>query len=455
MTELAASDWLGFRTIFYNEKTLKYSTKINEVIDYNDIQIHKEGLAAYMDFGYSVFGYTPVMHIKYLLPYQKLYLDNGQFKVTNEEDLTLSKIGHESNENDVLDKFQSHIRTWENTISGDIIIPTSGGFDSRLLNFFVHDKGRIKAFTYGISKKQEDSREAVYAKELCKRLHIDWDRIELGKFNQYEEEWYNQFGPAVAATGTYHIEFYNKIKNRVGADNHHLLSGIIGDAWAGSVNTAPVTDVQEYINLGYTHGMTADARRAIHADYKSIAEPIYERQKNALQDNLFRVVTAMRTKIMLLQYLITVPEQIGFKGYSPFLDEDIAMSMLNLPAERRFQRAWQRDFFRKNNILFEEEKHQFTYQNSLNYSAIINEKLAPLNVKLLSDYIDKKYLNWINSKLSHIGIRERMFQTLMHTPKVKGAMKMMGFKNDLLSAYFAYVTIRPIELLLNNQKGKG
>lgn len=446
--ELAKGNWVGYATVFYHEKTGKYGTQINDVIDYSTLEIDHQGLAAYLDFGYSVFGHTPVKHVKYLLPYQSLRLENGKLTVVEGDDLTLAKLGKKSKEEDVFSFLEKDVNNWADGFKSDIIVPTSGGFDSRLLNFLIEDKSRIHAYTYGTSTNQNDSREAVYAKLLCQRLGIDWKRIDLSSFNHFEKDWYSIFGPSVGATGTYQMEFYTKIQKELGSQKPHLLSGIIGDAWAGSVHVSPILDAMDYLKLGYTHGMNANSKDAMDVDYLPLVEPIFDRQKDALKDDKFRVISAMRTKMMMLQYLIRVPETFGYEGYSPFINEDIAMSMLNLPEDRKQQRQWQRDFFRKNNILFEEEKHTFTYQNSLNFFSLLNERLNPLDSSLLKEYIKPTYLTWINQKITQIGTTERLYQTLMHTPKVKGVMKMMGFKNNLMNAYFAYLTLKPIERLL-------
>lgn len=446
--EVAKGNWVGYQTVFYNLKTGKYSQEINEVIDYANLEIDPEGLAAYLDFGYSVFGHTPVKDVKYLLPNQILFLENDRLSIKEGNDDTLNLLGKKSHEDDVFHKLSAALQNWADGFKDDILIPTSGGFDSRLMNVLLEDKSRIHAYTYGTSLNQDESREAVYAGLLSKRLHTQWKRIPLGKFNVYMNQWYDQFGPAVAASGTYHMEFYDKIKQLEAGNPMHLLSGIIGDAWAGAVKVPMIDSAASYRTLGYTHGMSADSKLAMDIDYSSIVEPIYDRQKEHLGSPEYRIITAMRTKMMMLQYLISVPAKMGYPGYSPFVDEDIAISMLNLPLDRRENRAWQRDFFRKNNLLFEEEKHKYTYQNSLNYYALLNETLTPLNVELLKECLNPEYLNWINQKIMHIGRKEKIFQTLMHTPKVKGVLKLLGAKNDLLEAYFAYITIKPIENLL-------
>ncbi len=449
--EVAKGNWVGYETVFYHEKTGKFSQDINEVIDYANLEIDPEGLAAYLDFGYSVFEHTPVKYVRFLLPNQTLLLNDGKLEVREESDSTIQLIGKKSQEDDVFAKLHQSLNNWASGFEEDILIPTSGGFDSRLMNVLIDDKSRIHAYTYGTSFNQGLSRESVYAGLLSERLGTQWSRIPLGIFNVYMEQWYDQFGPAVGASGTYHMEFYQKIKEKENFKKLHLLSGIIGDAWAGAVHVPMIHSAQEYRTLGYTHGMSANSKLAMDVDYLSIVEPVFDKQKEHLKDADFRIITAMRTKMMLLQYLISVPSKMGFPGYSPFVEEEIALAMLNLPKERKENRNWQRDFFRKNNLLFEEEKHKYTYQNSLNYYSLLHEDLAPLDVDLLKEYLKPAYLVWINSKIQHIGKKERVFQTLMHTPKVKGVLKLLGAKNELLEAYFAYITIKPIEILLKKR----
>lgn len=449
--DVIKGDWVGYQTVFYHEKTGKYSQDINEVIDYNNLEIDPAGLSAYLDYGYSVFGHTPVKYVRYLLPHETLEIIDGKVRTTMGKDRTLDLLGKTSHEDEVLGKIENAVNTWAAGFQEDILIPTSGGFDSRLMNVLINDKSRIHAYTYGTSLNQGESRESVYANLLSQRLGTQWSRIPLGTFNVYMDDWYTQFGPAVAASGTYHMEFYHKIKEKEGGNPMQLLSGIIGDAWAGAVKVPMVHNPKEYRTLGYTHGMSADSKRATGVDYTSLIEPIFDRQKEHLASPEYRIITAMRTKMMMLQYLISVPARIAYPGYSPFIDEDIAIAMLNLPVERKENRAWQQDFFRKHNLLFEEEKHKYTYQNSLNYYALLHERLEPLSVDLLREHVQPDYLHWINQKIMHIGTKERIFQTLMHTPKVKGVLKLLGAKNELLEAYFAYITIKPIETLLKKR----
>lgn len=446
--DIVKGDWVGFRTVFYHEITGTYGTNINDVIDYSSLELDPMGLAAYLDYGYCVFARTPIKHVKFLLPHQSLEVIDGKIEIKEHPDTTLDLLNRPAHEDDVMAMISQDVNDWASSFDTDILIPTSGGFDSRLLNVVLQDKSRIRTYTYGTSNDQSSSREVVYAQQLSKRLGTTWKRINLGKFNSYQEEWFEQFGCSVGAVGTYHLEFFDKIRQQEGPHKLQMLSGIIGDAWAGAVHVKPINTVQDYKVLGHTHQMTASSERATGVDYSDLTEQAFEQHKDLLKDPKYRIITAMRTKMMLLQSLISIPEYYGYMGYSPFLDEKIALNMLNLPDDRRLNRVWQRDYFRKHHVLFEEEKHAFTYQNSLNYYALVHHQIEPLNIEVLREAFNTEYIHWINDQLQHIGRAQRVFQNLMYTPKIKEVMKLLGFKNKLMAAYFAYTTIKPIEKLL-------
>src|SRR5690606_27046270 len=124
------------------------------------------------------------------------------------------------------------------------------------------------------------------------------------------------------------------------------------DAWAGAFTVSDVNRSGSYRTLGHTHGMSGDARRTLKANYQEeLLSPFFEKQRELLRLPEYRLLTTMRTKMTMLQFLVNLPPYYGFETYSPFLEQDIALDMLNLPAERRANRQWQRDFFKKHNVL--------------------------------------------------------------------------------------------------------
>lgn len=452
---LFETDWLASRPVFYHEKTGKASQNINEVIDYDNLEFDPEGFNNYLDFGYSVFEQTPIKDVKFLRHSARLWEDdNGRLVVEYLADPTEKWLGFRLSESDVIDLIRDKVRRWEHSCSGEIIIPTSGGYDTRLLNLMIEDKTRIRSFTYGISRDQSRSFEVVYAQRLAEILGTRWEQIPLGDFHLYFDEWDRLYGVSTHAHGMYHIEFYRKIISKVNGGNP-LLTGIIGDAWAGSVNISNIDALEDVNKLGYTHGLRANPGMSRLMKEFPRKEAYFYQHREALSDPRRRVIEAMRFKIILLSYLVAIPEYFGFKPWSPFLDIEVAMAMLNLPQERRRNRVWQQEYFQRQGVDFENSELVVDRENVLDLEALRRRPVRPLNVDLLGELIEPTYVKWINQVTSRFATS--IFNKLLALPKVGGAMRRLRIHgisaDEALNAYKAYVVLRPIENLLRKREG--
>ncbi len=440
------TDWLASKPVFYNQEIGKISYNINDVIDYDEIEFHPEGLNNYLDFGYSVFGQTPLTNVKFLRHSSEIFKENGKLIIIEHPDPVEKWFSeHQSftDENELLDLIKYKIQKWEDENDGLIVIPSSGGFDSRLLNYFIKDKSRIRAYTYGTSPDQKNSYEVVYAKKYCDILGIQWKQIPLGYYHQYINTWLDLYGLSVHAHGMYHLEFYNKILKHQEASM--FLSGIIGDGWSGGIENILINDISEFNRIGYTHGMNADASKSKLDGFSNLKKCFY--QNNNINDPRLQIVHTLRLKMILLSYLRVLPEHLRFSFYSPFLDIDIALGMLNLPPDRRKNRRWQIDFFKKSGIYVEDMKLKASKKNALNFQATQRIPLKPLNVSLLSEIIEPDYVQWINNKIE-INFIDSFANHFTTTKYLKGGLKLLGLDNSWLKAYSAYLTLLPLEQLL-------
>ncbi len=282
----------------------------------------------------------------------------GKLLVRNEVDVVPELLTSVSDESEVVDRIFTSVQAWEAEQVGPLLVPTSGGFDSRLLNMAIHDKSRVRAFTYGLSTNQRDSHEVVFAKELSHGLGFEWSQIEIGAFHDYLTEWDHLFGISTHAHGMYQMEFFQKILQQYpDLNGSAFLSGIIGDAWAGSLSIAPMKSPQDLKYLYYSHGLNADSDASLlPVCNHEMLEQHFERERQYLLNDKYRVVAAMRCKLTLLSYLMRVPEHVGFKPWSPFLDQQVALDMLNISADRKKKRKWQREFFAKHQCDLERKK---------------------------------------------------------------------------------------------------
>ena len=449
--EIFQTDWLASNPVFYHELTGQVSHNINDVIDFANFDFHPEGLNNYLEFGYSVFGQTPIKYVKFLRHSSKLTISrDNKLKIEYLNDPVEDWLGRTSSEDNVFELLSVSVHNWERSVQGEIVIPTSGGYDSRLLNFIVEDKARIRAFTYGISNKQENSFETIYAKFLCKKLGIHWEQIEIGNYHQHLDQWDSLFGISTHAHGMYQLEFYHKILSKV-EGNNPLLSGIIGDAWAGSVNISEIVSPLDVLKLGYSHGIKANSKMSCLSSKGELMDEYYLLHKDKLNLSNFRVVESMRFKIILLSYLIRVPKYFGFQPWSPFLISEIALSMLTLPAERRKDRLWQKEVFQKNNLNLEDMGFRVNRHNTLNHQAMRKSPLKPLDAHLLREIIDPTYVEWINRYIPARVTPWDVFWSIHKIPKVRKVVYIFNLDDRRLKAYCAYITLKPLENLIRKR----
>lgn len=445
------SDWLASEPYFYDTELGASGESIWDTIPAEAGRgFHPEGLFNYLAFGYSVLEQTPLQGIKFLRHSSRLWRNStGGFDLELLEDPFDGADQYRLSEADVIDLICARVQAWEAALPADmeIVLPLSGGLDSRLLLWCLKDKSRIHAYTYGLSDDQAQSSEVIHAQALARHFGIRWERIPLGGYHRYFPEWDAQFGVSVHAHGMYHCEFYSKIRSSL-PGRQALLSGIIGDAWAGSLPMRQIDTSANLVELGLTHGLCADPGQLRLPLQHEARERFWEENRGRLCDPRFQVVTMMRFKLMLLSYLMRVPRRFGFSPWSPFLDIDVALAMLNLPAERRANRAWLRDFFRKEKLDMESQELGGTRQNSLNFQAMRQIPLRPLQRELLGAIVAPAYVDWINhhARMTTMG---DLVRALSGMNRVGEAVRRMAVAAPpTLEAYYAYLCLRPLENLL-------
>jgi hypothetical protein len=311
------------------------------------------------------------------------------------------------------------------------------------------DKGKLRAYTYGLSPRQEECFEVVISKALCNKLGVQWQQIELGDFHQYFDEWNRIFGIPIHAHGMYHIEFFQKIIKESSQSAYHPLSGIGGTF--GTFKKGAFSEVQsadEVKTLMRFHGMNADSRFSkLSADNNAQFE-YFEKNFEKLKTYRNRKIEVMRFDLILLGFLIRLPEALGMKVFSPLLEIDVATATLNLPEERRKNKQWLRDYFRKTGIDFTDLANSHPYKNTLNFQAIKRLPPPPLNRALFEEIIEADYIDWINRNLNRFDWWQSKFWDFTRLPKINRVLKWVNIVDERKAAYFAYLTLKPIEYAL-------
>lgn len=450
MTSIGENDWLGTTPLFYHERTGEVSQSINDVIDLRALEFDLDGLRDYLDFGYCVFGHTPVRHVRFLPPCTRLVrTDTGGLCEERLQDTVEQWSGRQTTEDDVIDQLRAAIHAWENSVEGPIILPTSGGLDSRILGLLMRNKTRLRSFTYGISNRPNESSEVVIAKQFARKLGVRWEQIQPGNFHQYLNSWDDLFGCSTHAHGMYHFSFFDQIRACTQA-GLPLLSGIVGDAWAGSIGWIPACSADELPMLGYSHGVSADQGVFRHPGRSRWRDEYWEQEHDKLVDRRFQVVEVIRLKMMLLRYLLEVPRSLGFRPWSPFTDPTIALAMVCLPSERRAGRRWQHEFFAKAGVDFPARGSR---QNSMDLNAVLDFPPPPLDIALLRELFDETALDRVNHTLNRPDLFTRVRATIQTYPLGRRLVQRLSRGNPLMEAYATYCTLKPLERLLQRRNG--
>lgn len=443
------NDWLGSIPVFYSKEESVISTLVNKVVNKNNLTIDEEGMDIFLNFGYSVLGKTIIKGVSFLRFYSEIVVENESISIFAKEDNTFDLLNNakEEDESTVIKKISDIIKETENKVSDKIIIPTSGGYDSRILNLFVKDKNRVESFTYGTSFDQNSSYEVKRAQFIADKLGVNWRQIYLSDFNKYYKDWFSLYGCSTHLHGMYHIEFYKKIAEFI-KPGCSLFSGIIGDAWSGNVNIDIIESVEGLDLLGYSHGIHIPSKSLGFDISKERYKKYFLENKEKLENSKFRIIESMRFKIILLSYLMKLPDYFGFLSWSPFLNKDIALSMLKISEERRKNRIWQKDFFVKEQIDVENLNIKCSYENVLDFLSVRSLKLDVFSTEVLSNIFSKSNLSIFENKYNKLSGKYPLVFKRVHN-KYFDKFKNL-FIGRKMKIYYVNAILKAVELSIEN-----
>jgi len=441
-------DWLGTQPYFYNLETGKHGPKFHDAVDSANFSFDNSGLDTYFRFGYSVFGSTPVKNVKFLEANSQLWVDETGSLILKRLPDPLDHWSHSpTTVDDVIDRLRSSVGHWASKQQGQVILPLSGGLDSRLLLWAFPVKSQVHAYTYGISKNPSDSTEVIYASEIAQRMHIKWNHVNLAGFHDYINQWDSFYGLSMHSHGMYQMKFYHEISKIEGEENLPLLSGILGDVWAGSIPFMQIFSSEDIARLGFTHGVQAESTSLLTQNSgPALMEEYFRQNKDKIDNPQQQVVSIARLKIMLLSYLFSTPVQFGFLPWSPFLDLETVRAMLFLPQKLRNNRSWQRDFLAREGLGIDRKARRRETFNSLDFDEQARNPLPLLDAQLLGEYVNKDYINWINERS-----RISLAQNICHLPMTRSLSRRISFPrkwSEWSSAYNALLVIYPMQRAL-------
>lgn len=450
MPEHWENDWLGAKPVFYNSETGEVSACINDVIDFRALKFDRDGLTDFLDFGYCVFGRTPVAGVHFLRPSHRLCRTPTGLVETKLSDPAENTEKYRKQESALIDHFVSRVRAWESEQTSEIVLPLSGGFDSRLLASALSRPSNARAFTYGLCRPSFLSHECALARRTASKLGMPWDEIQLDDSFGYIPKWWEMFGFSTHMHGMYHFEFYQKILSVSAGLGSPLLSGIIGDLWAGNASYRQIDDPAQLSTLGYTHGLDA-SRAPCHLKVKESRwrAEYWASERLALADPVRQAVELVRHKMMLLRYLVDVPGSLGFRPWGPFLSPDLALPMLMLPSHRRNNRQWQRDWLARLELR-DSPPWWASRKNNLDKVAYYNNPPSPLDANTLAELFPKAYIERLNASLNRSMLLHPLDSMDVYGIRARISRR-LGISDDFNEAQGPFLTIKALEMLISRR----
>jgi hypothetical protein len=359
-------DWLNTTPVFYPK------TAPGQLFD-------RDGLQLYWKYGYSVFGATVDPSQGFLLPWETADTKHGKRSSAEELDPVLNWLAGSNQlaETEIFEAFRHRVQNFANNHDGLVVVPLSGGLDSRLIVWALRgiDAKKIRTYSYGTSWPQERSSECHIARMIAETEGLKWEQIELGNFLGLTSDSYKITSHYSHAHSMYHIEFYSKIAEKHKGDCLAVISGSVGDLWAGNAKPEPFMKPTDLESIRYSHGLHGSKRDLLHAERLTESEiSFFESIRERSVDRVWRTAFQVQNKMMLLRYLADVPKSLGFEVLTPFHDIDIALSMTMLNADRRRNRIWQREFLASHG-LGPDRAVRGTGSNSLLFQSRVASKL--------------------------------------------------------------------------------
>jgi asparagine synthetase B (glutamine-hydrolysing) len=450
---LHETNWLGVDLVFYNAKNKKWNSNLNEVIDKDELRFSEEGLTNYLENGFVMYGLTPLEDVFYTLPNTTLIFDEqGNFELIRNPDPLLPLLSRSpSTSLELVTLLEEWFDEFDEEIvkaGTNVILPLSGGLDSRMLSSFVRDKSYVQAFTYGISMNQKRSYEVGLAKRAAKRMNLKWRQIELSSFHEHLERNYDIYSVSTHAHSMYHFEFFKKIADMNSIDqNSVVLTGIYADVWAGSWEfpqqiecAADLSSLVRHHGINLS-GVGSSATRTKEVDF-------FTDHRDFLIDEKYRILTAARIKAPLIRHLIETPRDFGFNVVSPFFKPEIVACMLNLPVEDRKNRKWQHKFIERR--FGKPRSYLYNLGNSSDLMGTRKIKLPSLDLSLLpKDFPNRVYLQEEKSRGLSVGVLDLIFARLAESRYLQRVFPKIGkMKSDFTAQYSDYMTLYPIIKLI-------
>lgn len=438
------SNWCGAKPTFFNSRTGAEAAVMEDVIDWNNAEIDQEGLYYYLRNGYASFGKTFVKNVFFRRPWSS----DADADTIKDYQNFLDYLNGTSNVESVLECLTRSIQA-DTLFADTVLLPMSGGLDSRTLAVLLPKTENVSAYSYNLVNPSERCHENGIAKLVCARLGIKHGTVNLKNPYVFADQWFSDLSLSAQAHGMYHYDFYHQIKERTGPGGT-VLSGIVGDAWSGKINTKPPKKSEDLFAFGYAHGQSIPS-----AAIKIKTETTYLNREYSLfekywDNKKFRMYYLITTKMMLLRFLLLAARNADFEVASPYLDPRVCANLLNLKPVHWVNRKWQTDWLTSIDMHFSEAfiHWNFSKRNDRVYNwGVSNQRDELLEIDLLGKFIDPSFIAKLNDKI-HDSKLLQLNHILVGTPKIGNIFRRLGIQDYVVQMLNWYNILLPVSKVM-------
>ena len=282
------------------------------------------------------------------------------FSGDSEGDFTLNKFDR------ILDRF---FKTQIPDKSANILLPLSGGLDSRLIAFFLRSRGyeNVKCFTYG----SEKSKEVEKSREIAKLLKFEWFFIEYDSslwssvsrrykdyFYSFNLESVNHYQDLPAVFCLFQRGVINSSYTVIPGHSLDLLMGThdIPALMRKVVNASNLWLIKLFIytkfyslnncdNIGRNFGLNRIAifRRKLAAINK-LMKNLLTRYNGVSFGDLIYDLNVENRQVKLIVRSINVYYMNGLKVLLPFWSFELEKFFVGMPTKLKQNRRFQKDY---------------------------------------------------------------------------------------------------------------
>jgi len=166
--------------------------------------------------------------------------------------------------------------------------------------------------------------------------------------------------------------------------------------------------------------------------------------REALESDKYKSIFTVRFKIILISYLLQIPEYFGIPSWSPFLNLNVVAKILSLPDSERANRLWQKKYF-SNSMDINNIRLRYSTSNTLDFDIAQKHDFSSIIHSPFTGIIKEKRIEYINNTLRKTGWVNNSINSMLTTRYLRGVLRRVGLKNRYLIALKEYFVIKAIE----------